>query len=432
MNASKTTRFAARVCSAETAFIPRRLATPLQLSTGTIREITEARVTVTVETGGGRLGVGHGSMYLSDLWAWPDPALSHEVRDGVLRRLCESAARELPRLAGNDRLHPLEFGLQLHQWACHDLGIEEDPPSLARAMCVSPFDAAVHDAVGAAVELSAFSFYDELAPLPLADHYFPGGGAAASISRLIQKPRRELPAWWVVGKYDNLTESLEPAIKKYGYQSLKLKITGSDPIADVARTIEVFQFAKRLLEAPPTITVDSNEANPDLSSVVEYLDMLEAKDAGAFAALAYLEQPTGRDIVVDRYDWRTVTARKPVLLDEGLTDLDILPEAQAQGWSGLALKTCKGHSMLLASAAWARDHGMLLSLQDLTNPGVALIHAAAVGAHLPTVNGVELNSPQFTPDANEDFLPRLAELFTPRHGVHRLPSAWPAGLASCL
>ena len=88
--------------------------------------------------------------------------------------------------------------------------------------------------------------------------------------------------------------------------------------------------------------------------------------------------------------------------------------------------------MLLAAAAGAHDHGMLLSLQDLTNPGVALIHAAAVGAYLPTINGAELNSPQFTPDANDEFLPRLAELFIPRHGVHRLPAAWPAGLASCL
>ena len=431
MTSATTSRLAARVCSAETEFIPRRLATPLQLSTGAIREITEARVTVTVETTGGRLGVGRGSMYLSDLWAWPDPSLSHEQRDVVLRRLCETAASELPKLAGDDRLHPLEFGLQLHQWSCHDLNIAEDPPSLARAMCVSPFDAAMHDAVGAAVELSAFSFYDEPTPLPLADRYFPHG-AAYSISRLIQTPRRELPAWWVVGKYDDLADSLEPAIKKHGYRSLKLKITGGDPAADVARTVEVFQFAKRLLDAPPTITVDSNEANPDLSSVVEYLDRLEANDAAAFAALAYLEQPTGRDIVVDRFDWRTVTARKPVLLDEGLTDLEILPEAQAQGWSGLALKTCKGHSMLLAAAAWAHDHGMLLSLQDLTNPGVALIHAAAVGAYLPTINGAELNSPQFTPDANDEFLPRLAELFIPRHGVHRLPAAWPAGLASCL
>jgi hypothetical protein len=54
---------------------------------------------------------------------------------------------------------------------------------------------------------------------------------------------------------------------------------------------------------------------------------------------------------------------------------------------------------------------MLLSLQDLTNSGIALIHGALVGAHLPTINGAELNSPLFTPAANAEFLPRLSSLF---------------------
>jgi hypothetical protein len=121
-----------------------------------------------------------------------------------------------------------------------------------------------------------------------------------------------------------------------------------------------------------------------------------------------------------------------VLLDEGLTDLSLLEESRRQGYSGLALKTCKGHSMLLACAAWARQHNMLISLQDLTNPGIALIHAALVASHLPTINGAELNSPQFTPAANEEFLPRLQDLFEPRDGLHRLPHAVPDGLGASL
>lgn len=80
----------------------------------------------------------------------------------------------------------------------------------------------------------------------------------------------------------------------------------------------------------------------------------------------------------------------------------------------------------------ARQHGLLVSLQDLTNPGLSLIHAALFAAHVPTVNGVELNSPQFTPAANEEWLPRLAELFEPTGGLHRLPETIPAGLGSTL
>jgi hypothetical protein len=180
------------------------------------------------------------------------------------------------------------------------------------------------------------------------------------------------------------------------------------------------------------LTVDTNEANPSVESVVDYLERLKATDLDAFSAIAYLEQPTSRDIRKQPFDWRPVTRYAPVMIDEGLTDLDVMGEARRQGYGGLAIKTCKGHSMLLACAAWAHQHGMLISLQDLTNPGIALIHAALVGAHLPTINGAELNSPQFTPAANREFAERLPELFEPRDGVHRLPREIPAGLGSSL
>lgn len=62
-------------------------------------------------------------------------------------------------------------------------------------------------------------------------------------------------------------------------------------------------------------------------------------------------------------------------------------------------KTCKGHSFALVAAAWANRHGMCLSMQDLTNPGIGLVHAAFFAAHVPTINGVELNRPQFAPPA---------------------------------
>jgi hypothetical protein len=75
---------------------------------------------------------------------------------------------------------------------------------------------------------------------------------------------------------------------------------------------------------------------------------------------------------------------------------------------------------------------MLLALQDLTNPGLSAIHAALFAAHVPTINGVELNSPQFTPAANAEWMPRLASLFAPSGGNHLLPSLPVPGLGSTL
>jgi hypothetical protein len=88
--------------------------------------------------------------------------------------------------------------------------------------------------------------------------------------------------------------------------------------------------------------------------------------------------------------------------------------------------------MMLVCAAWANQNGMLVSLQDLTNPGIAAIHAALAGAHLPTINGVELNSQQFTPAANAGYADRLPGLFYPSGGLHRLPPQVPVGLGSHL
>jgi len=106
--------------------------------------------------------------------------------------------------------------------------------------------------------------------------------------------------------------------------------------------------------------------------------------------------------------------------------------AEEQGWSGIAIKTFRGHSFALAAAARAHERGMRLAAQDLTNPGIAAIHSALLAAHLPVFNGLELNSPQFTPEANADYLPRLSDLFEPTDGRHHVPAHTAEGLGARL
>lgn len=420
-----------KIVDAQVSFRSQRLATPLGLSSGTIEQLTEATASVVVEADG-RRATGRGSIYLSDLWAWPSQSHSHEERDAALRWLCEMIASELPRLSPQQAHHPLELGLQLHDLACERLTLSPDAPMLARAMCGSPFDAAIHDGAGLLLGRSAFALYDQAAAIPSADRYFPESGACRAVAEVIQRPKSQLPAWFIVSMGDALEATLVPAIRDRGYCCFKLKLSGRDNVADAARTAEAYRAAVTSGVRRVRLSVDTNEANPSADSVLDYLDLLQSADAAAFAALEYLEQPTSRDIRRHAFDWRPVTARKPVLLDEGLTGLSLLAEAREQGYSGFALKTCKGHSMLLAAAAWAHQRGMAISLQDLTNPGLALIQAALTGACLPTINGVELNSPQFTPAANAEFADRLPELFEPTGGVHRLPTNLPEGLGSML
>lgn len=420
----------ARIHSATVEFLDRPMVRPLVLSSGTIRGVTEARASVRVSVGR-REAAGRGNIYLSDLWAWPDPGVPHETRVAALRQLCEWISANLPSLCGGAAAHPLALGLRLHHAVCGGASdaARAVPSALARAMCLSPFDAAIHDAAGHALGVSAFSFYDEPGPLPEADAYFKASDSLAAIRRTLGKPKTSLPAWWIVGKNDPLDHEFD-AVLGCGYRHFKLKILGKDASEDAQRTIDVFRAASRR-PGRVTLSVDSNEGNPDAASVAEYLDILGSRDPRAYAALAYLEQPTGRDITKHRHDWREIGQRKPVMLDEGLTSLDLLDDARAQGWTGLALKTCKGHSFALVAAAWAKENGLLLSLQDLTNPGYSAIHAALLAARIDSINGVEINSPQFTPAANTEWLPRLRGFFEPRGG-HDVSWGNPAGLGSAL
>lgn len=413
------------VLSAQVEFLPQKFRVPMRLSSGLIETITEARATVRVRVGDVE-GEGRGAMYLSDLWSWPDPSRTHEQRDAILRDLCTRIAKSLPDLAGSSA-HPLELGLRLHHAVCHEA--DEIPP-LARAMCTAPFDAAIHDAAGQATRISAFRFYDNGAAIPSADSHFEDG-ACAAIKDLLQPPAPALAGCLIVNAHDDLGEPFARELRRFGYCRLKVKLLGRNAADDARLTAAAYRAARQHSPSPIRVSIDSNEGHAGADAVLEYLNELEKVDPEAYAALDYLEQPTSRDIVANAFDWNSVSGRKPVMIDEGLTSLEGLPLAIEQGWSGLALKTCKGHSFILMVAAWAKRRGLQLTMQDLTNPGLAAIHSYLLAARLPLLGGIELNSPQFTPQANEPWLPRLAGLFDVRDGFHRLPGDVP-GLGSHL
>lgn len=414
-----------RLIESSLEFHHQPFASPMHLSSGVITEITEARVRVTAEVNG-KSGTGHGSIYLSDLWAWPGSALPRAEKQQQMEQFCRDLASDLAGHCGGEAAHPLELGLRLH----HTIARQESPlPILARGVCASPFDAAIHDAVGQIQQRSAFRFYDEDYSIPSADSIL-NGQACATIRRAMRNPAAELTGWWIVGAKEDLEKALRPAIQSRGFHAFKLKTLGADNAADAARVCDVFTFARNCGVARPRICIDSNEGNPHAEAVSDFLDRIQAALPECYEAIEYLEQPTGRDITLHPQNWRALPHRKPILLDEGLTDIHLLKAAEDQGWSGLALKTCKGHSFTLLCAAWAASRQLQLTMQDLTNPGYSAIHSFLMAAHLPVLNGVELNSPQFTPAANAEWLPQLAGLFNPTDGIHRLDPQKTWGLGS--
>jgi L-alanine-DL-glutamate epimerase-like enolase superfamily enzyme len=116
--------------------------------------------------------------------------------------------------------------------------------------------------------------------------------------------------------------------------------------------------------------------------------------------LLYVEQPFPYDLESNRIDVRSVSARKPLFMDESAHDWQLVRLGRELGWTGVALKTCKTQTGALLALCWAKAHGMTLMVQDLTNPMLAQIPHVLLAAHAGTIMGVETNAMQFYPDAS--------------------------------
>ena len=120
----------------------------------------------------------------------------------------------------------------------------------------------------------------------------------------------------------------------------------------------------------------------------------------------------------------------PIVIDESLVDLESLELARAMGYSGVALKACKGQSQVLLMAAAAQKHKMFLCVQDLTCPGASLIHSAGLAAHVPGVAAIEANARQYVPEANRPWEDRFPGIFKIRDGLMQTGSLTGPGLGA--
>ena len=108
---------------------------------------------------------------------------------------------------------------------------------------------------------------------------------------------------------------------------------------------------------------------------------------------------------------------RPVVIDESLIDLESILVARDMGYTGAALKACKGQTQSLLLAAAARKLGMFLCVQDLTCPGASLLHSAGIAAHVPGIAAIEANSRQYCPEANLAWGDRFPGVFKIANGM---------------
>ncbi len=165
-------------------------------------------------------------------------------------------------------------------------------------------------------------------------------------------------------------------------------------------------------------SLDFNERCGSVAYLLDFLRQVREAAPQGFERIQYIEQPTARDLKANRQNVMHEASRiRPVVIDESLIDLESLLLAREMGYTGAALKACKGQTQSLLLAAAAQKLGMFLCVQDLTCPGASLIHSAGLAAHVPGVAAIESNARQYCPAANRPWEGRFPGIFRVEGGT---------------
>jgi L-alanine-DL-glutamate epimerase-like enolase superfamily enzyme len=377
--------------------------------------------------------LGWGETPLSVQWVWPSKE-PYAPRYETLKAFTAHLARAWAQCG--EWGHPMELGqdfisLQLpglrdafhstQQGSNNGGEPGSDLPWLAALVACSPFDLALHDAYGRLHGCPTYTTYGpDHMNLDLAAYLEPAEGAGGADMFRGKYPRdffREqradsLEAWHLVGGLDPLHASeltgqepqdgypvlLTDWIRRDGLRCLKVKLRGSDAAWDMERLIRVGEIAVN--EKVDWLTADFNCTVHDPEYVTRILDELRDKHPRIYGMLLYVEQPFPYELTEHPIPVQSVSARKPLFLDESAHDWAQIRLGRSLGWNGVALKTCKTQTGALLSACWAQAHGMTLMVQDLTNPMLAQVTHCLLAAHVPTIMGVETNGMQFYPEAS--------------------------------
>jgi len=349
--------------------------------------------------------------------------------------------------------HPIDINIALEPEylkaaaeVSRELKLSLPIPKLCTLVTFSPFDAAVHDAYGKLHGVSCYEMYGpQFLPRDLSAYLTREFRGEFLDRYILRKPKDRMPLYHLVGAVDPVTasdvhqkvgdglpEHLAEWIRYNGVTHIKIKLNGSDLAWDVDRVVAVDRVATETQRAVQWhYSLDFNEKCPNVDYLLAFLHQLRERSEEGFGRIQYVEQPTKRDLKEDRTNVMHRAAKLiPIVIDESLVDLESLELARAMGYSGVALKACKGQSQVLLMAAAAQKHKMFLCVQDLTCPGASLIHSAGLAAHVPGVAAIEANARQYVPAANRPWEDRFPGIFKIRDGMMRTGSLTGPGLGA--
>jgi L-alanine-DL-glutamate epimerase-like enolase superfamily enzyme len=412
-----------RPVATELYFLPVATRVPLKFGPETLTSVTCARVALRIEDASGHTAVGWGETPLSVQWVWPS-ALTYEERHVALKDFSLRLARAWADFDCTG--HPIELGFDFLEEELPGLlkafNMErggEPMPWLAALVCCSAFDIALHDAYGVLHGESVYDTYtadymnkDLAAFLEAAEDTDISFKGLYPADFLVSPRPDVLPAWHLVGGKDWIDPGesdgsdpndgypvlLRDWIRRDGLECLKVKLRGNDVSWDYDRLVQVGRIA--IEEGALWLSTDFNCTVTDPVYVNDILDRLMLEHPRIYGMILYVEQPFPYELEEHRIDVHSVSARKPLFMDESAHDWRLVRLGRTLGWTGVALKTCKTQTGALLSLCWAKAHGMTLMVQDLTNPMLAQVPHCLLAAHAGTIMGVETNGMQFYPEAS--------------------------------
>jgi L-alanine-DL-glutamate epimerase-like enolase superfamily enzyme len=428
--------------------------TPIKFGGTLLDRVTLLNVHCTVEGRDGKSARGFGSMPLGNVWAFPTKAMTYETTLGAMKALAEriSGITSVYRQAG----HPVEINWSLEpeylkaaQEVSATLKLAEPIPKLCTLVTASPFDAALHDAYGKLHGLSSYKTYGpEFLSRDLSSFLGADFRGEYLDKYVFPNPKPRMPLYHLVGAVDpifdsdiqkrvgdGLPETLPEWIRYNGLTHIKIKLNGENLDWDVQRVLAVERAASETQKARGIeewfYSCDFNEKCANVQYLLDFLNHIKEKAPAGFARIQYVEQPTARDLKSHRGNvMHQASKLRPVVIDESLTDQESLLLAREMGYTGAALKACKGQSQALLMAAAAQKYKLFLCVQDLTCPGASLVHSAGLAAHVPGVAAIEANSRQYVPAANREWEKRLPGIFVVRDGMMQTGTLTGAGLSA--
>lgn len=430
-----------RIIDVQYDFEEHRYRTPLKFGGVPTDHCILFNVRINVQTLGGKEATGYGSMPLGNVWAFPPKYVPFDQSLTAMKELADLAVKSTRNC--NLCAHPLELSevlesefLLLAEGLSERMELSTPIPKLCTAVTTSPIDAAIHDGFGKANGIKSYNGLDEDYVTTDLGHFLDSSFSGKYLDRYTTRhPQPNMPLYHLIGALDPLTEAditsrlndglpetLSEWISADGLTHLKIKLNGNDLEWDVSRVLAIDRITAETQVRRGVETwhysADFNETCENVEYLLEFLNRIQEEGGQAFDRLAYIEQPTDRDLEAHPENKMHKAAEiKPVVIDESLTDYDTFMLARDQGYSGVAIKACKGQSQALLMGAAAQEFGMFLAVQDLTCPGASFLQSAGLASHIRGVTAIEGNARQFCPGANDGWRDEYPSIFNITDGT---------------